>query len=278
MTDTYINTTVETTAAGVDTFDVQNYGDTLFLASAGSLIALGAQSIGLEMSGIDQFATLDGTVYSAEGDGIQLSGGGGATLILNGEVTGLNSGIDDAENSDVIIVNGDVFGTAGIFLDPNGQNVSVTVNGTVSAEFDGIIAAGNGDIIQVGGSVEGAKAGSGIGIELEEHTQSLDIEAKGVVYGPQDGICVLQSSGDTIKNSGHVSGGSRRVVSGAGLDAGTHKRWRHQWHRVVRFHRSIDPEFGADFHRDGYGRRQSDKSEHGHSDRELRSRAWRFGR
>ncbi|MGD0142951.1 MAG: hypothetical protein ABSC92_07320 [Rhizomicrobium sp.] len=49
MTDTYISTTMETTATGVDTFEMTGTNDTLFLAGTGSLVALGVGSIGFKI-------------------------------------------------------------------------------------------------------------------------------------------------------------------------------------------------------------------------------------
>ena len=205
MTNTYINTTVETTAVGVDTFDMTGTNDTLFLAGTGSLVALGSGSIGLQMAGQDEFATIDGTVYSAEGDGVFMFGGYGSSLIVNGEVSSGIEGIEVSDDADMVIVNGAVNGNAGIYLE--GQGDSVAVDGSVSGADVGIAANGYGDIIHVNGSVEAASEGGAVGIELDSsQAEQIDISAKGDVFGATDGIYVQQSSGDTIKNGGHVSG------------------------------------------------------------------------
>ena len=205
MTNTYINTTVETTAVGVDTFDMTGTNDTLFLAGTGSLVALGSGSIGLQMAGQDEFATIDGTVYSAEGDGVFMFGGYGSSLIVNGEVSSGIEGIEVSEDADMVIANGAVNGNAGIYLE--GQGDSVAVDGSVSGADVGIAANGYGDIIHVNGSVEAASEGGAVGIELDSsQAEQIDISAKGDVFGATDGIYVQQSSGDTIKNGGHVSG------------------------------------------------------------------------
>ena len=71
MTNSYINTTVEYDLTGFDSFDMYGNNDTLFVASSGSLIALGPESDGLGMlGGNENREPIDGTVHSAQSDGI----------------------------------------------------------------------------------------------------------------------------------------------------------------------------------------------------------------
>jgi len=238
MTNSYITDIVETTAASTDAFQMNGGYDTLFLASTGSLIALGASSVGLDMNGGGESATLDGTVYSAQASALIEGGLGLATIVVNGEVesaggygiaalggndsitvNGLvgttngqsgNSFVDAiyATNlDDTIAVNGEAESAYGNAVNAGGNNNVIVVDGSAKGAI-GINAAGNSDVIRIDGSVDGAAVveGAGLGVSISGQDTSVDIGTKGDVYGANSGVEVT-GIGDSVKSSGHISGG-----------------------------------------------------------------------
>ncbi len=206
MTDTYINTTIQTDAPSTDAFDMTGSGDTLFLASTGSLVALGSGSNGLSMQNAGEIATLDGTVYSTNGYGVAASTAAGSHITVNGEVdSATGDGIYDLSFGSILLVNGSVDGGLD-GIDAEGAYTVVTVNGSVSGFDYGIYAGANYQAIRVNGSIDASDQLGGYGIEIVAFGQDVDIGVKGDVYGETSG---LEATGtDTIvKNSGHISGG-----------------------------------------------------------------------
>lgn len=206
MTNTYINTTVEVDLTGFDAFDMNGNYDTLFVASSGSLVALGPASNGLDLLGGNENATIDGTVYSAQGDGIDELGSGNSTITVNGEVESAEgNGIVTLDPNDIVIVNGfvDAGGADGIAL--GGSSSTLTVDGSVKGFGNGISDYGNDTVIRIDGSVEGLNTASGQGVLLNDQDQTADIGVKGTVFGATTGLGVA-GAGDTVNNSGHISG------------------------------------------------------------------------
>ena len=204
MTDTYIDTTIQTNSASTDAFDMPGSGDTLLLGSAGSLIALGATSDGLLMEATGQNAILQGTVYSAQMDGVAMWIND--SLTVYGTVIGVN-GIT-LGSQDAVIIDGQVSGsTTGVFLDDVGSD-SVTVNGMVSAVNPIVVGSESGsDVIRINGTIDGTgTAGDGYGLLLQSQRTNVDIGGGGSVTGATDGISE-QGANDTIRNDGHVTGG-----------------------------------------------------------------------
>jgi len=202
MTDTYINTTIQTDANATDAFDMTGVDDTLFLASTGSLIALGTNSNGLDMQAGEEIATLDGTVYSAHGSGVADTSSGGSFITVNGEVdAAAGDGIYANAGGDTILVNGSVNSGADFGIEADGVDTEVTVNGSVTGS-GGIFATANDQTIRVNGSVDGSEDG----IQIFATYQLVDIGAKGDVYGYYVGLEATGTDQD-VKNSGHISGG-----------------------------------------------------------------------
>jgi hypothetical protein len=237
MTSTYINTIVETNAASADAFQMAGGYDTLFLASTGSLIALGASSVGLDLNGGGESATLDGTVYSAQDSAVVEGGLGLATIVVNGEVESAGGygiaayGSDDSiivnglvgttngqsgstfvdavyatNPDDTIAVNGEAESAYGNAINAGGNNNVIVVDGSAKGA-NGLNAAGNMDTIRIDGSVDGAAVvvGDGIGVTISGSNTAVDIGTKGDVYGMAFGLEVAGIS-DDVKNSGHISG------------------------------------------------------------------------
>jgi hypothetical protein len=224
MTDTYINTTVETSAAGVDAFDMDGQGDSLLLANTGSLIALGANSFGLFMDAAHETATLDGMVYSAHADGVDDAPASyDSTFIVNGEVDAVvGDGIGSYADGDSILVSGSVYGgDEGLFM--QGSSSSAVVNGTASGSLFGIQASGNNEDVHVNGTVDAIGSG-GFGIQMLGANQTLDIGVRGDVFGGFGGVN-MQGMNQFVRNAGHISvlwddGGTGLAVSNEGSIAG----------------------------------------------------------
>jgi hypothetical protein len=244
MTNSYITDIVETTAASTDAFQMEGSFDTLFLASTGSLIALGASSFALDLNNSAQSATLDGTVYSALDSAVVEGGLGLATIVVNGQVesaggygiaaygandsitvnglvgtTNFQSGntFDDAIyaasttglGNVTIFVNGEADSTYGNAIFATDNNSVIVVDGTAQGA-NGIVTSGNADIIRIDGNVEGTTVtqggyGDGLGVSISGQNTSVDIGAKGDAYGITYGLEVTGIS-DIVKNSGHISG------------------------------------------------------------------------
>jgi len=214
MTDTYIDTTIQTDADATDAFDMTGANDTLFLASTGSLVALGADSNGLSMEAAYEVATLDGTVYSAHDIGILAVGTGGSIITVNGEVDSATAdGIFDIGDGDTILVNGSVDGGQN-GIDVDGLYTAVTVNGSVAGNSFGINATDNYQTIRVNGSIDGTNPEDGTGIQINATQQTVDIGVKGDVYGAEGYGLQVAGTHDYVKNSGHISSGG-----GIGVEA-----------------------------------------------------------
>jgi len=206
MTDTYIDTTIQTDADATDAFDMTGANDTLFLASTGSLVALGANSAGLVLQAANEIATLDGTVYSADGSGVaDTTSLGGSTITVNGEVDAAKGdGISSVDDGDTILVDGSVNGGYN-GIDADGAATTVIVNGSVDGTNFGIYASANDQIIRVNGSVDNSDPESGAGVAINSYDQWVDIGVKGDLFGLGIGLEVTGAD-DIVRNGGHISG------------------------------------------------------------------------
>ena len=187
MTDTVINTFVETTNPDSDAFDMTGNGDTLLVTSAGGLVAEGYGS-GIYASANEQTITLDGLVYAS----------GNSAVHITGQYT-------------TLIVNGQAQGTTGIEMDSySAQDDSVYVGalGQVTGTSDGILLTDSGAEITNDGHIYGAAYGISATISAGDSITNDGVISSPGFNGLTDSaaIRIANSTSETIANAGTISG------------------------------------------------------------------------
>jgi trimeric autotransporter adhesin len=203
----------DTTAASTPAFTLGS-SDNLILTSAGQLLATGSNSNALVIDGVSNEATIQGLVYGTN-DGIAVSSSTGATLYVDSDVSGENTGIhvtgSAATDFLTIEAGGIVQGGSddGIFA---GADVDgITVYGSVSGTNYGINAnSGFATVtVEAGGSVSGETAG----ILLSTGLSSAQLTIDGSVSSDNDTGVLVEANQATMTVNGQVDGYSEGILS-----------------------------------------------------------------
>jgi hypothetical protein len=202
-----------TTAASTPAFTLGN-SDSLLLTSAGQLLATGSNSTALNIDGVTNEATIQGLVYGTN-NGIAVSSSSGATLYVDSDVSGENTGIhmtgSSATDHLTIQAGGIVQGGsddgifAGAFLD------EITDYGAVSGSNYGINANNGYAVITV--EATGSVSGETAGIVLSTGLSTSQLTIDGSVTSDDDTGLLIEASSATATVNGEVDGYGDGILS-----------------------------------------------------------------
>ncbi len=203
----------DTTAASTPAFTLGN-SDNLILTSAGQLLATGSDSNALVIDGVSNEATIQGLIYGTN-YGIAVSSSTGATLYVDSDVSGENTGIhitgSNATDFLTIEAGGIVQGGSDDGIFASALVDGITIYGSVSGTNYGINANSGYAVITVeaGGSVSGETAG----IILSTGLSSSQLTIDGSVTSDSSVGVVVDASAATVTVNGQVDGYGAGIYS-----------------------------------------------------------------
>ncbi|HEY1709090.1 MAG TPA: calcium-binding protein [Rhizomicrobium sp.] len=226
MTDYFVNTLQEKTAANVNG-QVLTTTDSLFVASTGSIVALGTGAVSaiyLDPTSTGNTVTLDGQVYCANGDALY-SKSTNLNLTINSQVYGGVNGVDVFGASHVTIgAQGTLQSLNNAVIFETGATGSALVNaGTIinnSSGFDLIWMQSANSQIDNTGTLDSLLDTIQIAAANDFVENSGTISAAGGAAFWLNG-----ATNATIENSGTIEGGIQNSPTASGIHVDNSGKW-----------------------------------------------------